>query len=50
MLVVLETLLALLVLGAVAVTVLSFFVVKSARNKPQEKLKSDVDNPQWGDK
>ncbi len=47
---VLETLLVLLVLGALGVTVLSFFVVRSVKNKPQEKLKADVDNPQWGDK
>jgi len=47
---VLETLLVLLVLGAVGVTVLSFFVVKSTKNKPVEKSKADVDNPQWDDK
>lgn len=47
---VLETLLVLLVLGAVAVTLLSFFVVKSKKHQPPEKSKLDVDNPQWDDK
>ena len=43
----LETLLVLLVLGAVAATLLSFFVVRSKKHKPKENREADVDNPQW---
>lgn len=43
----LETLLVLLVLGAVVATVLSFFVVRSKKHQPEENRKADVDNPQW---
>ena len=47
---VLETLLVLLVLGAVVATALSFFVVRSKKNQPEENSKADVDNPQWDGK
>jgi len=47
MLMLLETLLVLLVLGAVAATLLSFFVVRSKKHKPEENREADVDNPQW---
>ena len=47
MLMLLETLLVLLVLGAVVATVLSFFVVRSKKNQPEDNRKADVDNPQW---
>ena len=47
MLMLLETLLVLLVLGAVAATLLSFFVVRSKKHQPEQKRDADVDNPQW---
>jgi ABC-type thiamin/hydroxymethylpyrimidine transport system permease subunit len=47
---VLETLLVLLVLGAVVATVLSLFVVRSKKHQPEESSKPDADNPQWDDK
>ena len=46
----LETLLVLLVLGAVVATVLSFFVVRSKKHPPEQNRKADVDNPQWDGK
>ena len=46
----LETLLVLLVLGAVVATVLSFFVVRSKKDQPEQKREADVDNPQWDSK
>ena len=47
---VLETLLVLLVLGAVVATGLSLFVVRSKKHQPGENSKTDADNPQWDDK
>jgi hypothetical protein len=44
---VLETLLVLLVLGAVVATVLSLFVVRSKKHQLEESSKADADNPQW---
>ena len=46
----LETLLVLLVLGAVVATVLSLFVVRSKKHQPEKNIKPDADNPQWDDK
>ena len=46
----LETLLVLLVLGAVVATVLSLFVVRSKTHQPEKNIKPDADNPQWDDK
>ena len=46
----LETLLVLLVLGAVVATVLSLFVVRSKKHQPENNIKPDADNPQWDDK
>ncbi len=43
----LETLLVLLVLGAVVATVLSLFVVRSKKRQPEKTIKPDADNPQW---
>jgi ABC-type thiamin/hydroxymethylpyrimidine transport system permease subunit len=47
---VLETLLVLLVSGAVVASVLSLFVVRSKKRQPEENSKPDADNPQWDDK
>ena len=49
-LMVLETLLVLLVLGAVVATVLSLFVVRPKKHQPEHSSKPDADNPQWDDK
>ncbi len=46
----LETLLVLLVLGAVVATVLSLFVVRPKKHQPEHSSKPDADNPQWDDK
>jgi type II secretory pathway pseudopilin PulG len=43
----LETLLVLLVLGAVVATVLSLFVVRSKKHQPEKDSKTDADNPKW---
>ena len=42
----LETLVVLLVLGAVVATVLSLFVVRSKKHQPEKNIKPDADNPQ----
>jgi flagellar basal body-associated protein FliL len=47
---VLETLLVLLVLGAVVASVLSLFVVRPKKHQPEENSEADADNPQWDDK